>query len=86
MNFQTRPVVTKLKAFLMLLVSWLNTDFTGTHHQYPHMWGDAMIFVYIHRLGHYLGSKFTISKFLEVFRKVNIFGCVICLDIFGGHR
>ena len=37
----------------------------------------ALIFVYIHRLGHYLGSNFLISIFLNVFRKVNIFGCVI---------
>ena len=73
------------------LVTWLSTDFTDAHHQYPHMCvcvcgGCTLILVYIHRLGHYLGSKNVISIFLEVFRKINIFGCVILLDIFGGHR
>ena len=77
------------------LVAWLSTDFTDAHHQYPHMlvrvgWGGVgctLILVYIHRVGNYLGSKKLISIFLEVFRKVNTFGCVIFgYSKFGGHR
>ena len=59
----------------IFLVSWLRTNFTDDHHQYtyPHVWGVLSYLYYTHRLGHYSGSKFRISIFLEVFE---YFGCV----------
>ena len=46
--------------------------------------GGTLIFSYIRRLGSFLGSKFWISIFLGVFRKMNIFWVMKILSIFFG--
>ena len=50
------------------LVSWVSTDFTDAHHQYPHICvcGEGDVY-YIQRLGHYLGLKILFSIFCDFF-------------------